>query len=69
MKTCQHKSIARMDYTQQCLWGTTPSTPMVNRMCLHCHTHWFGESVANVVEIPARIWDAWMNTALISELN
>ncbi|MEQ7866543.1 hypothetical protein ABQ137_07925 [Xanthomonas sp. WHRI 8393] len=44
--------------------GNLDCTPMVNRMCLTCGTHWYGEAKRAVFEIPQRVWDRWMNSAM-----
>jgi hypothetical protein len=39
------------------------SRQIVNRMCLHCGAHWYGEDGSNVVEFTRAAWDRWMNSA------
>lgn len=59
---CRRPAIANMDHTVGS--GNLDCTPMVNRMCLTCGTHWYGEAKRAVFEIPQRVWDRWMNSAM-----
>ena len=59
---CKRPNIANLDHRL----GHTHATerPIVNRVCLTCLTHWYGDAEAAVFEIPGRIWDRWMESAL-----
>lgn len=58
---CKRPSITRMDYKR--VGDDGKFVHVVNRVCLTCMTHWFGESEVAVVEFPRLSWDRWMNTA------
>lgn len=59
---CRRPAIANMDHKVGS--SSIDCSPMVNRMCLTCGTHWYGDSGQAVFEMPQRVWDRWMNTAL-----
>lgn len=60
---CRRPDVANMDH-----WAGHghDARRMVNRYCLTCGTHWYGNDGANVVEIPQRVWDGWMASGLSS---
>lgn len=58
-KCCANPSVATMDHRK---WSDRESKLMVNRVCLRCYTHWYGEDGANVVEFTRAAWDRWMNS-------
>jgi hypothetical protein len=59
--TCKRSDIATLDH------GRPDGSPIVNRVCLTCLTHWYGEAGVAVFEFPRRVWEAWMTTGLISK--
>ncbi|MGS0619887.1 hypothetical protein [Xanthomonas oryzae] len=58
---CKRPAIANMDHT---VGSSRDRSQMVNRMCLTCCTHWYGDADQAVFEMPQRVWDRWMNKAL-----
>lgn len=52
---CKRPAVATMDHFR----GN--GEPMVNRMCLHCGQHWYGNAGTAVVEFTRSAWDRWMN--------
>lgn len=56
---CKRPDIATMDHVSGD--GRAPLRPVVNRYCLTCGTHWYGDAHAAVFEIPGKVWDLWMN--------
>lgn len=57
---CKRQDVAIMDH----ITGSEPPLrPMVNRVCLTCLTHWYGDADRAVVEMPRRVWDRWMGAA------
>lgn len=59
--TCAHKGIANMDH----VLGYEPNLrPMVNRMCMKCGQHWYGNAGVAVVEFTRAAWDRWIAGAL-----
>lgn len=57
---CSRPSIATMDH----LKGWPPDTrPVVNRVCIQCWRHWYGEPGA-VQAYTRSEWDAMMGEAL-----
>lgn len=52
---CAHPSVAKMDHVVG-----FEGRPMINRMCLRCGTHWYGNDGTNVVEFTRKAWDRWM---------
>lgn len=59
---CKRPAIANMDHKLGS--SSLDCTPMVNRMCLTCGTHWYGDAEQAVFEMPHRVWDRWMNSAM-----
>ncbi|TAA20329.1 hypothetical protein [Pseudoxanthomonas winnipegensis] len=59
--SCKSPNIADMDHKAGS--DTRELRPMVNRMCLTCGTHWYGDARHAVFEMPALIWDRWNDTA------
>lgn len=57
--SCRRRDIAVMDHRIGLTNGT--ARPIVNRMCLTCGAHWYGDAEAAVFEIPEKVWDGWMN--------
>ena len=55
---CRHPDVARIDYEKYDL-ETRTTSPRINRVCLHCLTHWFGEPGA-VKQYTGKEWDAWL---------
>lgn len=55
---CPRPSVAIMDHV---VGWREDARPMVNRMCLRCGTHWYGNEGASVVEMPRKVWDRWMD--------
>ena len=54
--SCKRPDVANMDH----VIGYRPAArPIVNRMCLTCGTHWYGDAGNAVFEMPRRIWDGW----------
>jgi hypothetical protein len=55
---CRRRDVATLDH----MAGSDPADlrPMVNRVCLTCLTHWYGDALAAVFEMPGRVWDRWM---------
>ena len=60
---CRRPSVMNMDFDAAPLFGNRNPVPIVNRFCLTCRSHWYGNAETNIVEIPARIWDKWMEDA------
>lgn len=56
---CARPSIARMDHLRG-----MDGDPMVNRACLHCGRHWYGNDGTNVVEFTRAAWERWMNAPM-----
>lgn len=54
---CRRPDIAVMDHK---VGFGADARPVINRMCLTCGTHWYGDAEAAVFEIPAKTWDSWM---------
>lgn len=59
---CKRPDVARMDHTLG--KDRMDRRPMVNRMCLTCGTHWYGDAHQAVFEMPQSVWDRWMESAL-----
>ena len=59
--TCKRSNVTNMDHKKQDV-ETLAITPMVNRMCLTCGKHWYGEEGA-VKEYTRAEWDSWINSA------
>jgi hypothetical protein len=56
---CKKPSIANLDHFS----GLPPErNPMVNRLCMTCLQHWYGNAGVAVVEMPRAVWDGWVNT-------
>lgn len=55
---CRQPNITVMDHMRGLF--EFPGVPVINRVCLTCKTHWYGEAGAAVTEIPQKIWDRWM---------
>lgn len=54
---CRRPSVANMDHVA----GFNPDErPMVNRYCLTCGTHWYGDALTAVFQIPQCVWDRWL---------
>lgn len=54
---CKRPDVATMDH----VLGDYPDyRPMVNRTCLTCGTHWYGNAGVAVFEMPRKVWDRWM---------
>ena len=53
---CAHPSVTNMDHRRG-----MDGDPMVNRMCLRCGQHWYGNDGVSVVEFTRAAWDRWMN--------
>lgn len=62
MHYCKRRDVACLDHWVG--YGTDSYRPVVNRICLTCHTHWYGDAQTAVFEIPARTWDRWMQESL-----
>lgn len=55
---CARQSVSVMDH----IAGQREDTRLiVNRMCVRCGTHWYGNDGVNVVELPRVVWDRWMS--------
>lgn len=54
---CAKNNVVSMDHMAGDI-GT--QHPVVNRMCVNCGAHWYGDDGANVVQIPRKTWDHWM---------
>jgi hypothetical protein len=57
---CKRPAIANFDYSKG--FGAECQR-MVNRTCLTCETHWFGDSGVAVFEMPKRVWERWIESA------
>ena len=55
---CRNPDVAVFDYDDYD-FITRTFTSKVNRVCLHCMTHWFGEPGA-VKQFTRQEWDAWL---------
>lgn len=54
---CKRQDVAVMDH----VLGSNPDhRPIVNRFCLTCGTHWYGDAHNAVFAIPQKQWDRWM---------
>lgn len=54
---CKRPSIVNMDH----MLGWHPDIrPIVNRICLTCYTHWYGDAEMAVFEMPRKTWDGWV---------
>lgn len=61
---CKRPDVANLDHF---LGGRNGDVrPIVNRVCLTCMTHWYGDADTAVFEIPSRAWDRWMESGLTS---
>ena len=58
---CKRPNVATLDHTLG--HYPEPVRPIVNRVCLTCGVHWYGDAGVAVFEIPRRVWDAWMECA------
>jgi hypothetical protein len=66
---CAKPAICTMDYdkfspSSKGHW-TTPKR-MVNRVCTHCWTHWFGPE-SKVRQFTRAQWDKWINAAFAAD--
>lgn len=61
---CKRPSVANMDHVKGC---TVEPRPIVNRMCLTCGTHWYGDAETAVFAMPGKVWDGWVSTAFSAE--
>lgn len=52
-----HAIIANMDHFAG--FGSD-LRPMVNRMCMKCGQHWYGDAGVAVVEFTKAAWDRWI---------
>lgn len=59
--TCKRPDVANLDHR---LGGRHDSRPMVNRVCLTCERHWYGDAGVAVFEMPRSVWDGWMESGL-----
>ena len=59
--SCRREDVAVMDHTLG--HNVDELRPMVNRVCLTCGLHWYGNAETAVFPIPARVWDGWMASA------
>lgn len=51
---CARPNVTNMDHVV----GQFPDLrAMVNRMCLGCGTHWYGDAGVAVFEMPRKVWD------------
>lgn len=55
---CHRPSIANMDHVKR---GGVEAMPMVNRICLNCYSHWYGNDGVAVVQFTRKSWDNWMS--------
>lgn len=57
---CKRPNVVNMDHVQ----GYYPDLrPTVNRICLTCGWHWYGDADVAVFEMPGKVWSAWMEAA------
>ena len=56
---CSNPSIASMDHRLGITNGSV--RPIINRMCLNCGEHWYGDAETSVVQMPRRVWDRWVS--------
>lgn len=57
---CCNQSPASMDHV---IGFHEDAKKMVNRVCLKCWRHWYGEAGVAVVEMPRKVWDNWIEQA------
>jgi hypothetical protein len=55
---CKRPNVANLDHAVG--HSPHPIRPMVNRVCLTCLTHWYGDADVAVFEMPRHVWDRWM---------
>lgn len=55
---CKSPAIANMDHL---VGFHEDARPIVNRICLKCFHHWYGNAGVAVFEMPRRVWDGWVN--------
>lgn len=58
---CTHPSVAVMDHD---IGWREDQREIVNRTCLHCGKHWYGNDGTNVVEFTRAAWDRWMASGI-----
>lgn len=63
---CKRPDVATMDHR---MGDRLDTRPIVNRVCLTCLTHWYGDAEMAVFEFPRRVWDAWMESGLMSRVS
>ena len=61
---CKRPNVANLDHSRG--YGAE-SHQMVNRICLTCGTHWYGNAGVAVFVMPRAVWDGWMETAFAQE--
>ncbi len=61
---CAHPSIANMDHARGLF---AQPERIVNRMCLRCGQHWYGNDGVAVVEFTRAAWDRWINSVDVAE--
>ena len=55
---CKRQCIANLDHVKLNMDGRSATpTPMVNKVCVTCRQHWYGE-VGSVKEYTGKEWDA-----------
>lgn len=64
MTCCSKPSIQTMDYKWPCFEEV--QVTKVNRVCLHCWTHWFGVD-GDVKQYTAKEWESYINGALVDK--
>jgi hypothetical protein len=57
---CNKQSIANLDHLKASPSNWHNSTPIVNRVCLHCYSHWYGEA-ENIKQYSKKEWDKYIN--------
>ena len=57
-KCCEKPNVCTMDYLSYSLADRyATATPRINRVCIRCHTHWFGRR-NRVRQYRSKEWDA-----------